>query len=189
MSSHRFQWNFASLKALPQNFSLVSVLVFFGGEIDHPFPLLAFLGFHQGNRLKIGKMYEFPTAKVFNQLLWEFAYILLHPQLMSDARISQFYRRFVNQQRQINDCVFRRIKKSGSAESWAGTMAETALKYTRDFSNFRLSYERQIQTIGKTDDTTNPPREKIDVLSKTRDNFLDQYILCHQHRCKNSVLL
>ena len=68
-------------------------------------------------------------------------------------------------------------------------MAETALKYTRDFSNFRLSYERQIQTIGKTDDTTNPPREKIDVLSKTRDNFLDQYILCHQHRCKNSVLL
>ena len=39
-----------------------------------------------------------------------------------------------------------------------GTMAETALKYTRDFSNFRLSYERQIQTIGKTDDKTNPPR-------------------------------
>ena len=38
-------------------------------------------------------------------------------------------------------------------------MAETALKYTRDFLNFRLSYERQIQTISKTDDTTNPPRE------------------------------
>ena len=26
------------------------------------------------------------------------------------------------------------------------------------FKNFRLSYERQIYTIGKTDDTTNPPR-------------------------------
>ena len=48
-------------------FGLISVLVFFGGERDPP--LLAFLGFHQGNRLKIGKMYEFPTAMVFNQLL------------------------------------------------------------------------------------------------------------------------
>ena len=49
---------------------------FFRGEIDHP-PV--FLGFHQGNRFKIGKMYEALTAMVFNQLLWGFAHILLHP--------------------------------------------------------------------------------------------------------------
>ena len=36
------------------------------GEIDHP-PV--FNGFHQGNRFKIGKMYEVLTAMVFNQLL------------------------------------------------------------------------------------------------------------------------
>ena len=36
---------------------------FFRGEIDHP---LVFLGFHQGNRLKISKMYEALTAMVFN---------------------------------------------------------------------------------------------------------------------------
>ena len=34
---------------------------------DRPPPV--FLGFHQGNRLKIGKMYEALTAMVFNQLL------------------------------------------------------------------------------------------------------------------------
>ena len=39
-----------------------------------------------------------------------------------------------------------------------GTMAETALNIRGIFQNFRLSYERQIQTIGKTDDKTNPPR-------------------------------
>ena len=39
---------------------------FFRGEIDHP---PGFLGFHQGNRFKIGKMYEVLTAIVFNQLL------------------------------------------------------------------------------------------------------------------------
>ena len=42
---------------------------FFRGGDRPPPTLLAFLGFHQGNRLKIGKMYEFPTAMVFNQLL------------------------------------------------------------------------------------------------------------------------
>ena len=52
-------------------------------------------------------MYESLTAMVFNQLLWEFAYILLNPQLMSSARVSQFHWRLVNQQRQISDCVFR----------------------------------------------------------------------------------
>ena len=40
---------------------------FFPGEIDHPPPV--FLSFHQGNRFKIGKMYEALTAMVFNQLL------------------------------------------------------------------------------------------------------------------------
>ena len=32
MPSHRFQWNFASLKGLPQKDKLVSVLVFTGGR-------------------------------------------------------------------------------------------------------------------------------------------------------------
>ena len=53
---------------------MVSVLVFSGGEIDHP-PV--FLGSHQGNRFKIGKMYEALTAVVFNQLLWRFTHILI----------------------------------------------------------------------------------------------------------------
>ena len=52
---------------------MVSVLVFCRGEIGHP---LVFLGFHQGNRLKIGKMYEALTAMVFNWLLWGFAHII-----------------------------------------------------------------------------------------------------------------
>ena len=54
---------------------VVSVLVFTGG--DRPPP--SFLGFHQGNRLKIGKLYEALTAMVFNQLLWQFAPILQYP--------------------------------------------------------------------------------------------------------------
>ena len=70
---------------------MISVLVFPGG----------------GNRLKKGKMCEALTAMLFNQLLWWFAHILFHPYLMSDASISQFDWRFVNQRRQINDCVFR----------------------------------------------------------------------------------
>ena len=71
-----------------------------------------FPGFHQGNRFKIGKMYEALTAMVFNQLLWGFAHIFLHPCLMSAVSISQFYWRLVNQQRQINDCVFRLFDSS-----------------------------------------------------------------------------
>ena len=43
-----------------------------------PPPPHRFLGFHRGNRFKISKIYEARTAMVFNQLLWEFAYILLH---------------------------------------------------------------------------------------------------------------
>ena len=46
--------------------------LFPGGEID-------FLGYHRGNRFKIGKMYEALTPMVFSQLLWEFAHILIHP--------------------------------------------------------------------------------------------------------------
>ena len=78
MLSHQFQWNFASLKGLPQNSRRQTGFCFgfFRGEIDHP-PV--FLGFHQGNRFKIGKMYEALTAMVFDQLLWGFAHIFLHP--------------------------------------------------------------------------------------------------------------
>ena len=47
---------------------MLSALVFFRGEIDHPPPPF-FLGFHQGNCFKMGKMYEALTAMVFNQLL------------------------------------------------------------------------------------------------------------------------
>ena len=111
MPSHRFQWNFASLKGLPQNSKRQTGFCFgfFRGEIDHP-PV--FLGFHQGNRFKIGKMYEALTAMVFNQLLWGFAHIFLHPWFMSAASISQFDWRLVNQQRQIYDSVFRLFDSS-----------------------------------------------------------------------------
>ena len=84
---------------------LVSVLVFSGGDRAPPPPF--FLGFHQGNRFKISKMYEALTAMVFNQLLGEFAHIFLHPKLMPAASISQFDGRLVNQQRRINDCGSR----------------------------------------------------------------------------------
>ena len=40
---------------------------FFPGGDRPPPPV--FLGFHQGNRFKIGKMYEALTAMVFSQLL------------------------------------------------------------------------------------------------------------------------
>ena len=43
-------------------------LFWFFPEGDRPTPPV-FLSFHQGNRLKIGKMYEALTAMVFNQLL------------------------------------------------------------------------------------------------------------------------
>ena len=39
---------------------------FFSGGDRPPPPPTVFLGFHQGNRLKIGKMYEALTAMVFN---------------------------------------------------------------------------------------------------------------------------
>ena len=96
MPSHRFQWNFGSFKGLPQN-----------SKRQTGFP-----GFHQGNRFKICKMYEILTSMVFNQLLWGFAHVFLHPWLMSAVSISQFYWRLVNQQRQINDCVFRLFDSS-----------------------------------------------------------------------------
>ena len=36
----------------------------------HPYPPLpVYLGFHQGNRFKVGKMYEALTEMVFNRLL------------------------------------------------------------------------------------------------------------------------
>ena len=43
-------------------------LFWFFREGDRP-PPPVFLGFYQGNRFKIGKMYEALTAMVFNQLL------------------------------------------------------------------------------------------------------------------------
>ena len=35
-----------------------------------------------------------------------------------------------------------------TVDGYFGTMVETALKYTRNFSDFRLSYERQILPMG-----------------------------------------
>ena len=57
-------------------------------------------------------MYEALTAMVLNQLLWGLAHIFLHPKLISAASIGQFEWRLVNQQRQINDCVFRLFDSS-----------------------------------------------------------------------------
>ena len=78
MLSYRFQWNFASLKGQPQNSNRQTGFCFssFWGRIDHP-PPPVFLGFHWGNRFKMGKMYEAFTAMVFNRLLWETAYIII----------------------------------------------------------------------------------------------------------------
>ena len=52
MPSHRFQWNFASLKGLPQNSKRQTGFCFgfFPGG-DRPTPPV-FPGFHQGNRFK-----------------------------------------------------------------------------------------------------------------------------------------
>ena len=87
MSSHRFQWNFASLKGLPQNPRRQTGFCWFFPGGDRP-PPPVFLGFHQGNRFKIGKIYKALTAMVLNQLLWGFAHIFLHPKLMFAASIS-----------------------------------------------------------------------------------------------------
>ena len=51
---------------------LLSALVFFRGEIDHP---PGFSWFSPRKLLQNGKMYEALTAMVFNQLLWGFAHI------------------------------------------------------------------------------------------------------------------
>ena len=51
---------------------------FFQGG-DRPTPPPVFLGFHGGNRFKVEKMYEALIAMVFNQLLWGFVHIFLHP--------------------------------------------------------------------------------------------------------------
>ena len=86
MPSHRFQCSFASLKGLPQNSKTQSgfCLVFFQRKIDNPPPPSVFLGFLQGNRLKIGNMHEALTAMVCNQLLWGFAHILYLTTLRSN---------------------------------------------------------------------------------------------------------
>ena len=111
MPSQWFQWNFASLKGLPQNSKWQTGFCFgfFRGEIDHPSPPPPRFS---GNRFKIGKTYKALTAMVFNQLLWEFARIFLHPYLVTAAGISQFDWRLVNQQRQISDCGFRLFDSS-----------------------------------------------------------------------------
>ena len=67
MPSHK---NFASLKGLPK-LKKTNRLLFWcftgrGGGVDHP---TDFLGFHPGDRFKIGKMYEALTTMVFNRLL------------------------------------------------------------------------------------------------------------------------
>ena len=111
MPSHRFQWNFTSLKGLPQNSKRQTSFCFgfFPGG-DRPPP--GFSWFSLRKSLQIGKMYEALTAIVLNRLLWGFVHIFLHPYLMSAASISQFDRRLVNQQRQIYDCVFRLFDSS-----------------------------------------------------------------------------
>ena len=109
MLSHQCRWNFARLKGSPPTGNLVSVLVISGGG-DWPPP--GFSSFHQGNRLKIGKMYETLNAMVINRLLWDFAHILLHPSLMCNSSISQFDRWLVNQLRQKNDGVLRLFDSS-----------------------------------------------------------------------------
>ena len=57
-----------TLKCLPQNSNRQTgfCFAFFRGEIDCP-PV--FLGYHRGNRFKIGKIYEVLSAMVFNRLL------------------------------------------------------------------------------------------------------------------------
>ena len=54
-------------EGFPPTGNLVSVLVISGGGGDRPPP--GFSSFHQGNRLKIGKMYETVNAMVINRLL------------------------------------------------------------------------------------------------------------------------
>ena len=46
-----------------------------------------------------------------------------------------------------------------TVEGYFGTMAETTSNYSRDISKFPIIIcTIQIETIGKTDDETNPPR-------------------------------
>ena len=52
--------------------------------------------------------------------------------------------------------AFSKHLKAMTVEGYFGTMAETTIRGI--IQNFRLSYVRQIETMGKTDDKTNPPR-------------------------------
>ena len=92
--SHRFQWQFARLKDLPQNSNRQTGLCFgyFQGEIDHP-PVS--LGFHKKNHLKTSKTCGVVTAMVFKPLLW-----------CSDASITQLDWRLVSEQKQIDYSVY-----------------------------------------------------------------------------------
>ena len=76
---HRFQWNFTSLKGLPQNSNRQNDFWFgyFRGQTDHLPPPVCFFGPRKSP--KLGKMYEALNAMVLNRLLWGFAHILLHP--------------------------------------------------------------------------------------------------------------
>ena len=73
MLFHGFQWNFASLKGLPQN----SNSWLFPGANRPPPSSRLFFGPRKSP--KLGKMYEALNAMVLNRLLWGFPYILLHP--------------------------------------------------------------------------------------------------------------
>ena len=64
MASHRFKWNFASLKGLPQNLKRQTGFFFgyFREEIDHSPRFFLVFTKEIGNRFKMGKMYEALTA-------------------------------------------------------------------------------------------------------------------------------
>ena len=112
MPSHRFQWNFAILKGLPQNSKRQTGFCFrffSAGRYTAP-PV--FLGFHQGNRFKIGKCMKLSVRWYLANYTEGLHILLLHPKLLSHASISQFDGRLVNQLRQINDCVLSLFNSS-----------------------------------------------------------------------------
>ena len=105
MPSHRFQWNFAILKGLPQNSKRQTGFCFWFFSAGRYTAPPVFLGFHQGNRFKIGKCMKLSVRWYLANYTEGLHILLLHPKLLSHASISQFDWRLVNQRRQINDCV------------------------------------------------------------------------------------
>ena len=86
MPSHQFQWNFASLPVKKTEWFL---FWFFPGRY---------------------RIYEALTAMVFNQLLWESHIITSLVNVW--RKYQSIWSTLVNQQWQINDCVFRLFDSS-----------------------------------------------------------------------------